>query len=92
MTGALIDRFGLQQAYHKRYRVDTEKYLARHTSISEDDKKSGVITLTVTDTDPARARDLAQGLSGPTESAPEPDQHLVGASRTHLHRTASCFR
>src|SRR5580692_2012961 len=60
VTGDLIDRFGLQKAYHKRYRVDTAKYLARHTSIA-DDKKSGVITVTVTDTDPRRARDLAQG-------------------------------
>ena len=60
VTGDLIDRFGLQQAYHKRYRVDTAKYLLRHTSVSED-KKSGVITVTVTDTDPKRARDLAQG-------------------------------
>src|ERR1700728_797275 len=60
VTGDLIDRFGLQKAYHKRYRVDTAKYLARHTSIA-DDKKSGVITVTVEDTDPRRARDLAQG-------------------------------
>jgi capsule polysaccharide export protein KpsE/RkpR len=60
VTGDLIDRFGLQKAYHKRYRVDTAKYLARHTSIG-DDKKSGVITVTVNDTDPRRARDLAQG-------------------------------
>ncbi len=60
VTGDLIDRFGLQQAYDKRYRVDTAKYLLRHTSVAED-KKSGVITVTVTDTDPKRARDLAQG-------------------------------
>ena len=60
VSGDLIDRFDLQKAYHKRYRVDTAKYLARHTSIA-DDKKSGVITVTVTDTDPRRARDLAQG-------------------------------
>lgn len=58
--GHLIDRFNLQHAYRKRYRVDTMKYLARHTTIL-DDKKSGVITLTVTDTNPQRARDLAQG-------------------------------
>lgn len=60
VVGHLIDRFELQRAYHKRYRIDTAKYLARHTTIV-DDKKSGVITITVTDTDPRRARDLAQG-------------------------------
>jgi capsule polysaccharide export protein KpsE/RkpR len=59
VTGHLIDRFHLQAAYHRRYRVDTAKYLARHTAIT-DDKKSGVITITVDDTDPRRARDLAQ--------------------------------
>jgi len=60
ISGHLIDRFDLQHIYHKRYRIDTAKYLARHTKIV-DDKKSGVITLTVIDTDPARARDIAQG-------------------------------
>ncbi|AXC11264.1 Tyrosine-protein kinase Wzc [Acidisarcina polymorpha] len=56
----LIDRFDLQHVYRKRYRVDTAKYLARHTTFVED-KKSGVITITVVDTDPRRSRDLAQG-------------------------------
>jgi len=60
VSDRLIDRFNLQQVYHKRYRIDTVKYLAKHTSIV-DDKKSGVITLTFTDTDPERARALAQG-------------------------------
>jgi capsule polysaccharide export protein KpsE/RkpR len=59
ISGHLIDRFDLQRIYHKRYRVDTAKYLAHHTAII-DDKKTGVITVTVDDTDPRRARDLAQ--------------------------------
>ncbi len=60
VSGHLIDRFKLQTVYHKRYRVDAAKTLARHTSIT-DDKRSGVITVVVQDNDPARARDLAQG-------------------------------
>lgn len=60
VSGRLIDRFHLQQVWHKRYRIDTAKYLARHTSVVED-KLSGVITVEVVDTDPRRARDLAQG-------------------------------
>jgi uncharacterized protein involved in exopolysaccharide biosynthesis len=60
VSGRLIDRFNLQQVYHKRYRIDTAKSLALRTAIV-DDKKSGVITLTVTDSDPVRARDIAQG-------------------------------
>jgi uncharacterized protein involved in exopolysaccharide biosynthesis len=55
----LIDRFHLQQVYRKRYRYTTAKQLAHVTSIT-DDKKSGVITIAVEDTDPVRARDMAQ--------------------------------
>ena len=55
-----LDRsLSLQQVYHKRYIVDTAKKLAAKTSISED-TKSGVITITVEDTDRGRARDIAQ--------------------------------
>ena len=60
VAGHLIDRFDLQRTYHKRYRVDTAKHLAHITTIT-DDKKSGVITIAVEDTDPRRARDIAQG-------------------------------
>ncbi|QEE29183.1 lipopolysaccharide biosynthesis protein [Terriglobus albidus] len=56
----LIERFELQKVYDKRYRIDTAKKLARRTSVAED-KKSGVITITVEDSDRVRARDLAQG-------------------------------
>jgi len=60
VTGHLIDRFNLMKVYGKRYRVDAAKKLARRTDVS-DDKKSGVITIVVTDTDRQRARDMAQG-------------------------------
>src|ERR1700733_5983279 len=59
VQGHLIDRFNLQHVYHTRYRITTAKRLAHRTKIT-DDKKSGVITLEVEDTDPVRARDLAQ--------------------------------
>jgi uncharacterized protein involved in exopolysaccharide biosynthesis len=55
----IIDRFSLQQAYKKRYRIDTVKYLAHHTTVV-DDKKSGVITITFSDTDRWRAQAIAQ--------------------------------
>lgn len=55
----LITRFNLQHVYHKRYRVDAAKHLAHVTTISED-KKSGVISITVEDTNRIRARDLTQ--------------------------------
>lgn len=59
VTGHLVDRFQLQSIYHKRYRVDACKVLIRRTRI-EQDKKSGVITITVTDANAQRARDMAQ--------------------------------
>jgi len=59
VTGHLVDRFQLQSIYHKRYRVDACKVLIRRTQI-EQDKKSGVITITVVDASPQRARDIAQ--------------------------------
>src|SRR3984885_14750363 len=59
VRGHLIDRFQLQKVYHTRYRFTTAKHLARLTKIT-DDKKSGVITIEVEDTDPVRARDMAQ--------------------------------
>jgi uncharacterized protein involved in exopolysaccharide biosynthesis len=60
VSGHLIDRFNLQHAYRKRYRIDAAKHLAHLTKITED-KKSGVISITVEDTSRVRARDLAQG-------------------------------
>ena len=59
VTGPIIDRFQLVKVYRTDYRVDAGKKLARRTAIVQD-KKSGVISITVTDTDPVRARDMAQ--------------------------------
>ncbi len=59
VSGHLIDKFNLQQVYHKRYRFTTAKRLAHLTSVV-DDKKSGIITISVEDTDPVRARDMTQ--------------------------------
>jgi capsule polysaccharide export protein KpsE/RkpR len=55
----LIDRFDLQKLYKNHYREDTLRRLARRTVV-KDDKKSGVISITVTDGDQSRARDMAQ--------------------------------
>jgi capsule polysaccharide export protein KpsE/RkpR len=59
VSGHLVDRFQLQSVYRTRYHVDAAKRLARNTHIN-DDKKSGVITVQVSDRNPRRARDLAQ--------------------------------
>lgn len=59
VSGRLIDRFDLLRVYHKRYRVDAARVLARRTTVAQD-KKSGVITVSVKDHDPRRARDMVQ--------------------------------
>lgn len=55
----IVERFQLQKVYWKRYREDARKKLDDRTSVTED-RKSGVITLELTDGDPKRARDMAQ--------------------------------
>src|SRR5258708_566270 len=84
VTGHLIDRFDLQYLYHNRYRIDAAKRLARNTSIA-DDKKSGVITISVEDTSPVRARDMAQAyldelnrlVTQTTTSTPHRDRAFI---------------
>lgn len=55
----LIDRFDLRKVYWVPRYEDARKRLKERTDL-EEDRKSGVITITVTDTDPARAREMAQ--------------------------------
>ncbi len=58
VSAHIIDMFQLQSVYRKRYVDDTARRLAKQTTIAED-AKSGVITLTVEDSDRTRARDIA---------------------------------
>ena len=55
----LIRKFDLRKEYHDRYWEDARKDLAEHTEVKED-RKSGVITIGVTDHDPRRAQAMAQ--------------------------------
>jgi uncharacterized protein involved in exopolysaccharide biosynthesis len=63
IRGQLVDRFDLQRVYRKRYRQDTVKKLAHRTEITQD-RKSGIITIVVTDTNRERARDMTQAYIG----------------------------
>jgi uncharacterized protein involved in exopolysaccharide biosynthesis len=56
----LVDKFHLQSVYGTRYKQDARKILATRTTIDEE-HKSGVITIIVTDGSRQRARDIAQG-------------------------------
>jgi capsule polysaccharide export protein KpsE/RkpR len=55
----IVDRFNLQHVYRARYRDRARKELEEHTEVSED-KKSGIVSITVTDHDATRAKDIAQ--------------------------------
>ncbi len=55
----IVDRFNLRTVYGVRYQEDARKDLARQTFVNED-HKSGVITITVTDHDPNRAAAMAR--------------------------------
>jgi len=59
VRGHLVEQFELQKVYRKRYSTDAAKKLAKRTEIVED-RKSGVITIVVTDNDRQRARDITQ--------------------------------
>jgi len=55
----LIEEFGLRRIYHASKSEDARQSLSNHTSIYED-RKSGIIAITVDDHDPRRAAALAQ--------------------------------
>jgi uncharacterized protein involved in exopolysaccharide biosynthesis len=54
----IINRFDLRKVYNRKLYLDARKILLKRTVIVED-KKSGIITISVTDRDPGRARDIA---------------------------------
>jgi uncharacterized protein involved in exopolysaccharide biosynthesis len=59
----LINQFHLQQVYHTSKIEDARKELGAHSNISED-RKSGILSISVTDHDPKRAAAMAQAYVG----------------------------
>ena len=57
---AMAARFHLEELYHRSYLSTTRKQGERHTAI-DNGLKDGLIRLSVTDGDPRRAAELAQG-------------------------------
>jgi capsule polysaccharide export protein KpsE/RkpR len=55
----VIDRFQLKQVYRSGLEEQARRQLEENTSIAED-RKSGILTLTVSDRDPKRAAAMAQ--------------------------------
>jgi len=54
----LVDRFDLQKVYGRKFKEDACKELEDNTGLSED-RKSGIISIEVTDRDPNRAAAIA---------------------------------
>jgi uncharacterized protein involved in exopolysaccharide biosynthesis len=54
----IIDRFDLRRVYHRKYYVDARKDLTERTVLDED-RKTGIVSIAVSDHDPHRARDIA---------------------------------
>jgi uncharacterized protein involved in exopolysaccharide biosynthesis len=57
----MVDRFDLMKLYKGKYREDARKNLVRSLKVQED-RKSGIISLTVEDRDPKRAADMANAF------------------------------
>jgi uncharacterized protein involved in exopolysaccharide biosynthesis len=57
----MVDRFDLMKRYKKKYRQDARKKLLELLDVRED-KKSGIISLTVEDRDPKRGADMANAF------------------------------
>ncbi len=57
----MVDRFGLMKLYRAIYREDARKKLVGSLKVLED-RKSGIISLTVEDRDPKRAADMANAF------------------------------
>jgi len=57
----MVDRFDLMKLYKMKYRQDARKKLLKLSTVLED-RKSGIISLTVEDRDPKRAADMANAL------------------------------
>jgi len=75
----LIERFDLKKVYWVRLEEAARQKLAEKTSISED-RKSGIITITVTDGDPKRAAAIAQAYVA------ELDRLVAELSTSAAHR------
>jgi capsule polysaccharide export protein KpsE/RkpR len=75
----LVERFQLKKAYGIKLGEDARKKLTKNTGVSED-RKSGIITITVTDHEAKRAASIAQGY------VEELDQLVAELSTSSAHR------
>jgi uncharacterized protein involved in exopolysaccharide biosynthesis len=75
----IVDKFNLRKVYGVTYAQDARQNLAANSSIFED-RKSGILTIQVTDSDPQRAAGIAQ------EYTAELDRVVNRMSTSSAHR------
>lgn len=75
----LINKFALRKIYRERQLVDARRELSKNTDISED-RKSGIITVQVTDKVPQRAAAMAQ------EYVEELNRVVIDVNTSSAHR------
>jgi uncharacterized protein involved in exopolysaccharide biosynthesis len=75
----LVERFELQKVYRERLAEDARRKLAENTVVFED-RKSGIITISVVDKDPRRAAGIAQAY------VEELDRLMGALSTSAAHR------
>jgi len=75
----LIEQFGLMQLYETKKIEDAREVLAKHTNLSEE-RKSGIITIVVTDHDAHRSAAMAQAYVN------ELDRLVAQVSTSSAHR------
>ena len=79
VANRMIDTFNLRKVYWRKTYYDARKKLASLTDI-EEDKKSGLISITVSDTHPKRAAAMAQAY------ADELDRLVAEVTTSSAHR------
>jgi uncharacterized protein involved in exopolysaccharide biosynthesis len=77
----IVDKFNLKRVYWIRKDSDARDKLAERTGVSED-RKTGIISITVTDRDPHRAADMARAYVDELNSL----LNLVNTSAAHRQR------
>jgi capsule polysaccharide export protein KpsE/RkpR len=75
----LCEQFDLKKVYSVKLEEDARKKLAENTDLAED-RKSGIISITVTDHDPARAAAISQAYTA------ELNRLVVSLSTSSAHR------
>ena len=79
VADALIDKFDLREVYDDKYYYQARRQLTKNTGISED-RKSGIISVSVTDRDRLRAQALA------TEYVAQLNHQVVALNTSDAHQ------